>query len=109
MHVFADRNAGLQQFGGGNITIISMDTPGNEVSPILFTVPLQMLAYHTALIKGTGIDQPRNLAKSVTVEWRHVRVPPKETLQSEYPKKMAIATVTMPIKRVDIPITASSK
>ena len=68
MHVFADRNAGLQQFGGGNITIISMDTPGNEVSPILFTVPLQMLAYHTALIKGTDIDQPRNLAKSVTVE-----------------------------------------
>lgn len=68
MHVFADRNTGLEKFSGENMTIISMDAPDNEVSPILFTVPLQMLAYHTALIKGTDIDQPRNLAKSVTVE-----------------------------------------
>jgi glutamine---fructose-6-phosphate transaminase (isomerizing) len=36
--------------------------------PILYTVPLQLLAYHVALLKGTDIDQPRNLAKSVTVE-----------------------------------------
>jgi glucosamine--fructose-6-phosphate aminotransferase (isomerizing) len=38
------------------------------VSPILYVVPLQLLAYHVALIKGTDVDQPRNLAKSVTVE-----------------------------------------
>jgi glutamine---fructose-6-phosphate transaminase (isomerizing) len=39
-----------------------------EISPIIYTIPLQLLAYHVALIKGTDIDQPRNLAKSVTVE-----------------------------------------
>ena len=38
------------------------------IAPIAYTVPLQMLAYEVALIKGTDIDQPRNLAKSVTVE-----------------------------------------
>ena len=38
------------------------------VTPILYAVPAQLLAYHTALLKGTDVDQPRNLAKSVTVE-----------------------------------------
>ena len=38
------------------------------IAPIFYTVPLQLLAYHVALIKGTDVDQPRNLAKSVTVE-----------------------------------------
>ncbi|CAK8739802.1 Glutamine--fructose-6-phosphate aminotransferase [isomerizing] [Sodalis praecaptivus] len=38
------------------------------VAPIFYTVPMQLLAYHIALIKGTDVDQPRNLAKSVTVE-----------------------------------------
>jgi glucosamine--fructose-6-phosphate aminotransferase (isomerizing) len=38
------------------------------VAPILYTIPVQLLAYHTAVIKGTDVDQPRNLAKSVTVE-----------------------------------------
>jgi glucosamine--fructose-6-phosphate aminotransferase (isomerizing) len=38
------------------------------LAPILYTIPLQLLAYHVALIKGTDVDQPRNLAKSVTVE-----------------------------------------
>ena len=38
------------------------------LSPILYTIPLQLLAYHTAVAKGTDVDQPRNLAKSVTVE-----------------------------------------
>jgi glucosamine--fructose-6-phosphate aminotransferase (isomerizing) len=37
-------------------------------APILYTIPLQLLAYHVALLKGTDVDQPRNLAKSVTVE-----------------------------------------
>jgi glucosamine--fructose-6-phosphate aminotransferase (isomerizing) len=38
------------------------------LSPILFTIPLQLLAYHIAVLRGTDVDQPRNLAKSVTVE-----------------------------------------
>jgi glucosamine--fructose-6-phosphate aminotransferase (isomerizing) len=39
-----------------------------HLSPILHTLPLQLLAYHAALVKGTDVDKPRNLAKSVTVE-----------------------------------------
>ena len=38
------------------------------LAPVVYTVPLQLLAYHTAVLKGTDVDQPRNLAKSVTVE-----------------------------------------
>jgi glucosamine--fructose-6-phosphate aminotransferase (isomerizing) len=38
------------------------------VAPILYAIPVQLLAYHTAILKGTDVDQPRNLAKSVTVE-----------------------------------------
>ena len=41
---------------------------GGHVSPVIFTIPLQLLAYHVAVLKGTDVDQPRNLAKSVTVE-----------------------------------------
>ena len=38
------------------------------ISPILYSIPVQLIAYHTAVLKGTDVDQPRNLAKSVTVE-----------------------------------------
>jgi glutamine---fructose-6-phosphate transaminase (isomerizing) len=38
------------------------------VTPLLYAVPIQLIAYHTAVLKGTDVDQPRNLAKSVTVE-----------------------------------------
>ena len=48
--------------------VFDIDAPMNPVSPILFTIPLQLLAYHCAIIKGTNVDMPRNLAKSVTVE-----------------------------------------
>ncbi|WDR80437.1 glutamine--fructose-6-phosphate transaminase (isomerizing) [Candidatus Purcelliella pentastirinorum] len=51
-----------------NITIIPLPHVNNIISPIIYTIPLQLLAYHVAIIKGTNIDQPRNLAKSVTVE-----------------------------------------
>ena len=53
-----------------NIAAINLEMPMcNEfVLPILYSIPVQMLAYHTAVIKGTDVDQPRNLAKSVTVE-----------------------------------------
>ncbi|HEY8354773.1 MAG TPA: hypothetical protein VIK69_07145 [Methylophilaceae bacterium] len=40
----------------------------SHIAPVMFTLPLQLLAYHTAVLKGADVDQPRNLAKSVTVE-----------------------------------------
>ena len=47
-----------------------IEVPGGAgmLAPVVLTVPLQLLAYHTAVLKGTDVDQPRNLAKSVTVE-----------------------------------------
>ena len=48
--------------------VIAMPSLSSELAPILYTVPLQLLAYHVAVLKGTDVDQPRNLAKSVTVE-----------------------------------------
>ena len=45
-----------------------MDTGGGFLAPVVLTIPLQLLAYHAAVAKGTDVDQPRNLAKSVTVE-----------------------------------------
>jgi glucosamine--fructose-6-phosphate aminotransferase (isomerizing) len=48
--------------------VISLPSCGRYVRPILEVVPLQLLAYHMAVLKGTDVDQPRNLAKSVTVE-----------------------------------------
>jgi len=52
----------------GNVQYIKVPQIENEVAPIVFTIPLQLLAYHVAVLKGTDVDQPRNLAKSVTVE-----------------------------------------
>ncbi|MBV8802218.1 MAG: glutamine--fructose-6-phosphate aminotransferase, partial [Gammaproteobacteria bacterium] len=51
-----------------DIHIIEMPNIDPFFAPILYTVPLQLLAYHVAVLKGTDVDQPRNLAKSVTVE-----------------------------------------
>lgn len=51
-----------------NIQYIKIPAVENEIAPIVYTVPLQLLAYHVAVLKGTDVDQPRNLAKSVTVE-----------------------------------------
>ncbi len=66
LHVFAD--IGCEFTNGEQIHLLEIDAPENAVAPIIFTVPLQLLAYHVAVLKGTDIDQPRNLAKSVTVE-----------------------------------------
>jgi glucosamine--fructose-6-phosphate aminotransferase (isomerizing) len=54
----------------GKIAESAIELPDVDpvVAPLLYTVPVQLLAYHTAVIKGTDVDQPRNLAKSVTVE-----------------------------------------
>jgi glucosamine--fructose-6-phosphate aminotransferase (isomerizing) len=51
-----------------NVQIVKIPQVDNEISPIVYTVPLQLLSYHVAVLKGTDVDQPRNLAKSVTVE-----------------------------------------
>ena len=51
-----------------NVQIIKIPQVDNEVAPIVYTIPLQLLSYHVAILKGTDVDQPRNLAKSVTVE-----------------------------------------
>jgi glucosamine--fructose-6-phosphate aminotransferase (isomerizing) len=51
-----------------NVQIIKVPQVENEISPIVYTIPLQLLSYHVAILKGTDVDQPRNLAKSVTVE-----------------------------------------
>jgi glucosamine--fructose-6-phosphate aminotransferase (isomerizing) len=50
------------------LEVVELPDPGAVLAPVLYTVPLQLLAYHTAVLKGTDVDQPRNLAKSVTVE-----------------------------------------
>ncbi len=64
--VFMDET--LQAHDDENVQIMSVPTVENEISPIIYTIPLQLLAYHVAVLKGTDVDQPRNLAKSVTVE-----------------------------------------
>ena len=66
LYVFADAEAGITSAEG--VTAIEVPKAHDLLAPIVFTVPLQLLAYHTAVHKGTDVDQPRNLAKSVTVE-----------------------------------------
>ncbi|MDB5867487.1 MAG: Glutamine--fructose-6-phosphate aminotransferase [Betaproteobacteria bacterium] len=66
LYVFADANAGFS--GSEGVEVIAMPDHAGLLSPILHTIPLQLLAYHVALHKGTDVDKPRNLAKSVTVE-----------------------------------------
>ncbi|MGH8457125.1 MAG: glutamine--fructose-6-phosphate transaminase (isomerizing) [Stenotrophobium sp.] len=64
--VFADETAGFTN--GPGVTLIGMPHADDLIGPMVYTVPLQLLAYHVAVLKGTDVDQPRNLAKSVTVE-----------------------------------------
>lgn len=66
LFVFADRDAGFQNQQG--VTVINLPHMPDSLEPILYTLPLQLLSYHVAVVKGTDVDQPRNLAKSVTVE-----------------------------------------
>jgi glucosamine--fructose-6-phosphate aminotransferase (isomerizing) len=67
MLVFADSQAGasLNERHG---EILEVETGGALLAPVVLTIPLQLLAYHVAVLRGTDVDQPRNLAKSVTVE-----------------------------------------
>jgi len=67
MLVFADPESTVESTEG--VTVVEMPRPvGRFQAPIAYTLPLQLLAYHVAVLKGTDVDQPRNLAKSVTVE-----------------------------------------
>ncbi|WP_095165058.1 glutamine--fructose-6-phosphate transaminase (isomerizing) [Pseudomonas sp. Irchel 3H3] len=64
--VFADEKAGMSN--GEGTHVVNMPHIHDILSPILYTIPLQLLSYYVAVLKGTDVDQPRNLAKSVTVE-----------------------------------------
>jgi len=66
LYVFADADTGIESEDG--MTVITMPHADRLIAPIVYTVPLQLLAYHVAVLRGTDVDQPRNLAKSVTVE-----------------------------------------
>lgn len=66
LYVFADADSRIEESEG--VHIIRLAEHSGVLSPILHTIPLQLLAYHVALQKGTDVDKPRNLAKSVTVE-----------------------------------------
>ncbi|OBX07583.1 glutamine--fructose-6-phosphate transaminase (isomerizing) [Gallibacterium genomosp. 3] len=66
LYVFADAEAGFKD--SDNMKIITMPKVNELIAPIFYTVPMQLLSYYVAIIKGTDVDQPRNLAKAVTVE-----------------------------------------
>ena len=67
LFVFADTSVEIPD-GAGRGAVIKVDAGSDLIAPAIFTVPLQLLAYHVAVLRGTDVDQPRNLAKSVTVE-----------------------------------------
>jgi glucosamine--fructose-6-phosphate aminotransferase (isomerizing) len=66
LYVFADENTHIEESDG--VHVINLTDHAGLLSPILHVIPLQLLSYHTAIQRGTDVDKPRNLAKSVTVE-----------------------------------------
>ncbi len=66
LYVFADPKSQIKE--EDNVKIIHLVSIDEILAPILYTIPLQLLSYYVAILKGTDVDQPRNLAKSVTVE-----------------------------------------
>ena len=66
--IFFSDSKGLERLGGLAAATVALPGVDPLVAPILYAIPVQLLAYHVAVIKGTDVDQPRNLAKSVTVE-----------------------------------------
>jgi glutamine---fructose-6-phosphate transaminase (isomerizing) len=67
LFVFADPQARMHSEDG--VTVIEMPVPSTALqAPVVFAIPMQLLSYHVAVLKGTDVDQPRNLAKSLTVE-----------------------------------------
>ncbi len=66
--IFLFDRHGIAQIGEQATACIELPRLDSFVTPILYAIPVQLLAYHVAVLKGTDVDQPRNLAKSVTVE-----------------------------------------
>jgi glucosamine--fructose-6-phosphate aminotransferase (isomerizing) len=66
LYVFADEDTHIEEWDG--VHVIKLTDHSGALSPIVHVVPLQLLAYHAAIQRGTDVDKPRNLAKSVTVE-----------------------------------------
>ncbi len=66
LFVFADKEVGISP--EDDIRVLELPYVHEALAPLLYTLPLQLLSYHVAVLKGTDVDQPRNLAKSVTVE-----------------------------------------
>jgi glutamine---fructose-6-phosphate transaminase (isomerizing) len=67
LYVFADPDSGFESSDGVHVILMPKHVADLQ-APIVYAIPLQLLAYHVAILKGTDVDQPRNLAKSVTVE-----------------------------------------
>ena len=66
--IFMSDRDGVATVSDKALARIEMPAVEPFVAPLLYAIPIQLLAYHTAVVKGTDVDQPRNLAKSVTVE-----------------------------------------
>jgi glucosamine--fructose-6-phosphate aminotransferase (isomerizing) len=66
LFIFAEPSVAIEE--SDTVHVLQVPHANPITAPVLFTVPLQLLAYHVAVLKGTDVDQPRNLAKSVTVE-----------------------------------------
>ena len=66
--IFLSDAGGIARLGGMAAATVELPSVDDFVAPILYASPVQILAYHVAVLKGTDVDQPRNLAKSVTVE-----------------------------------------
>ena len=66
--IFISDKKGIKKINNKKITTICLPETHELISPILYSIPVQLIAYHTAVLKKTDVDQPRNLAKSVTVE-----------------------------------------
>jgi len=67
LYVFADPDSGFISSDGVHVIVMPRHVSPFQ-APVIYTIPLQLLAYHVAILRGTDVDQPRNLAKSVTVE-----------------------------------------
>ena len=66
IYVFADKDSAFES--DETMRVINVNHVDDVIAPVVYTIPLQLLSYYVAVIKGTDVDQPRNLAKSVTVE-----------------------------------------
>ena len=66
LYIFAD--PGVEVSAQPGITVLPVSPVDDSIAPIVYTIPLQLFSYHVAVLKGADVDQPRNLAKSVTVE-----------------------------------------